>query len=79
MELLVFLNINFIVWKVIYFSVVFVPLVQEADDGVEEKEEEKDQDEDFLGSDLYRGVWSSGVRGSNVVEPITSITAGVTN
>ena len=64
----------------IYFSVVFVPLAQEANDGVEEKEEEKDQDEDFLGSDLYRGVYWSGVlSGCNIVEPITSITAGVTN
>ena len=77
MELWVFLNINFIVRKVIYFSVVFVPLAKEANDGVEKKEEEKDQDEDFLGSDLYRGV--CGLSGCNIVEPITSITAGVTN
>ena len=78
MKLRVFLNINFIVWKVIYFSVVFVPLTQEADHGVEEEQEEQDQDEDFLGSDLYRGVWSScGLIGRNVGETI--ITARVTN
>ena len=78
LKLRVFLNINFIVWKVIYFSVVFVPLAQEADHGVEEEQEEEDQDEDFLGSDLYRAVCrSSGLVGCSNVGEI--ITAGVTN
>ena len=47
----VFFNINFIVRKMIYFSVVLVPLGEEADDGVEEEQEEEDQDEYFLWSD----------------------------
>ena len=62
----------------IYFSVVFVPLAQEANDGVEEKEEEKDQDEDFLGSDLYR-VSASGLVGGNIGEATEVITARGTN
>ena len=61
----------------IYFSIVLVPLAQEADHGVEQEQEEKDQDEDLLGSDLYRAVCrSSGLVGRNVGEIIT---AGVTN
>ena len=74
LKLRVFLNINFVVWKVIDFSVVFVPLAQEADHGVEEEQEEEDQDEDLLGPDLYRGVWRSrrGLIGCNVGEIITA-------
>ena len=62
----------------IYFSIVLVPLAQEADHGVEKEQEEEDQDEDFLGSDLYRAVCgSSGLVGCSHVGEI--ITAGVTN
>ena len=62
----------------IYFSVVFVPLAQEAHNRVEEEQEEKDQDEDFLGSDLYRVERSgaSGVVGCNVGQHGQVITAG---
>ena len=67
----------------IYFPVVFIPLAQEAENGVEKEQEEKDQDEDFLGSDLYSVEWSgiaSGLVGCNVGQHGEVITAGrVTN
>ena len=67
----------------IYFPVVFIPLAQEAQNGVEKEEEEKNQDEDFLGSDLYRVEWSgtaSGLVGRDVGQHGEVTTAGrVTN
>ena len=47
-----FLNINFIERYVINFSVIFVPLCQEADDGVQQEDEEEAEDEDLLDTDL---------------------------
>ena len=70
-----FFNINFIVRKMVDFSVVLVPLSEEADDRVEEEEEEEDQDEDLLGSDLYLRV----LLDTGNIAGIIRITRAVTN
>ena len=47
-----FFNINLVERYVINFSVIFVPLCQKADDGVQQEDEEEAEDEDLLDTDL---------------------------
>ena len=60
-----FPDIYFIVGQMIDFSVVFVPLTQEADDGVEKQDEEQEENEQLfathfkLRSPNFKWRWKS--------------------
>ena len=47
-----FFLINFIIGQIINFSVILVPLCQEADDGIHQQDEEQAEDEELLDAHL---------------------------